>query len=150
MINELDFEMNYYTLKNRRKKGQDLSKEVKKYNFNKKDKLGLNPKEQLEFCKKAGIRHSLYVKRKEKGWTLEEIAETPPYDTRLKYQLIDRLMLEKQIVRFTGKVTASYRINDMHTKVKTPMKYAKLEHMAHETNLYQNEKGQVVRSDDED
>ncbi len=66
-------QLSYYCFKDRKKRKMPLDTPLNTKNFKLKDKLGLNIKEQIEICNKYGIIHKLYVKRKEKGWSLKEI-----------------------------------------------------------------------------
>ncbi|MCW1593371.1 hypothetical protein OLU60_05150, partial [Campylobacter jejuni] len=75
-------QLSYYCFKDRKKRKMPLDTPLNTKNFKLKDKLGLNIKEQIEICNKYGITHKLYVKRKEKGWSLKEILETPKGDKR--------------------------------------------------------------------
>ncbi|EGD3080912.1 hypothetical protein H8731_000451 [Campylobacter jejuni] len=139
-------QLSYYCFKDKKKRKMPLDTPLNTKNFKLKDKLGLNIKEQIEICNKYGITHKLYVKRKEKGWSLKEILETPKGDKRFKYIIIDDIRRNKQAVSLNSHSKFGRNVlhlGNMSKKANLHFKYSKLDHLALQNNLYQDKNGVI-------
>lgn len=138
--------INHYTLKYRKQKGLPLDMPLKNKPKIVKDKLGFTSDEQLALCEKCGISHTLYTRRKEKGWTLEEIIQTPKGDLRFKYQVLNDILRNKQAVssnKHSSKGLNCMNLGNLKNKTNFDYKYLKLAHLNMANTLYQDEEGRV-------